>query len=159
MNTKQQLLSMLVSQLVQVLRDIDVSIESTRQEALQAPSRMESRYDSAKQEASYRANELIERRLHIQDDAKNLEKYMAEGIKQCNAVEEGALIGVHDDAGKKSMYFLLPAGQGEILSYPETEEKVFVISTQSPIASAFMHKQVGDVCAYRDKKYEIVSIQ
>ncbi len=156
---KQRLISLLINQLSGVLHDLDVSIESTRQEALQAPSRMESRYDSAKQEASYRANELIERRLRIQEDIKNLSAYAIRDAGMQDGIEEGTLFSVQDDRKKVSRYFLLPAGQGEVLVHPDTGENIFVISLQSPIASVFLDKKTGDACVYRDRRYVILSVQ
>ncbi len=120
------------------------------QEAIQAPGRMESRYDSSKQELSYEANR-IQQRMDMLEENMNI----ISAFRQSNDISSagvGSLISARKDNGQSCAFFILPSGEGELV------ESVMVISPKSPIFPAMEGKKAGESFSFRDTAYIIESI-
>lgn len=143
----------LYGQIQQKLREAIESTRTqlrlTRDEAIAAPGRMESRYDSTKQEASYHASALIARldELTKRLAAVSQNQPMPEGG---GSVQIGSLVAV-SRGGKKSYVFVVAAGEGEELHSNAIESPATATSPQSPIGSLIMRKKAGQSCEFRGK--------
>ena len=156
---KQELLQKLIQQLLQSIKELDSYIEAEKEAAIQAPSRMESRYDSEKQEASYRANELMERKEFMMQAMKIITEFIPHIPQRCIKMEIGALITTQDDQQNTRIYFILPAGEGEIIEQNNVSDHIFILSPHSPIFSTLEGKQIGDTYVFRDKMFTVVDIK
>ncbi len=155
---KGELLQQLITQLTKTIKDLQIYAENERNAALQAPSRMESRYDSEKQEASYRANELIERKYFIEQIIQTLTSFASTLPAVCEQVKMGALIKTQDEAGTIRNYFILPAGEGEVISRETPQDHIFILSPNSPLFPLLENKKLNDTYLFRDKQFTITDI-
>ena len=156
---KQTLIQKLIEQLTQNTKELDAYIEKERTGAIQAPGRMESRYDSEKQEASYRANTLMERKALIAQTIQTITEYTKDLPEKSDTIEIGALVTTQDTTRKKRTYFILPTAEGEPLQNPNTKEPILVLSPQSPIFPHIHKKKNGDTYEFNEKTYTIVDVQ
>ncbi len=156
---KQELLQQLTKQLSQSIKDLDAFIISTQEEAIQAPGAMQSQHDTTKREAGYRMNELVERRAHLSQSIKTITDFVPRILPHYNHGEIGALVITQDTQNNKKNYFLLPAGEGEIIEKEDTAHHIFIISPQSPLFSLLEGKRVGETYTFRDKIITIQDIQ
>jgi len=156
---KQTLIQKLIEQLTQNTKELDTYIEKERAGAMQAPGRMESRYDSEKQEASYRANTLMERKALIIQTIQTITEYAKNLPEKSDIVEIGALITTQDTTDKKRIYFILPTAEGEPLQDPNIKELILVLSPQSPIFPHIHKKKKGDTYEFNGKTYTIIDVQ
>lgn len=156
---KQELLQILLKQLTQNIIELNTYIESERAGALQAPSRMESRYDSEKQEASYRANKLMERKAFIEQSIKAITEYIPHLSPTNTNIGLGSFVVVSDEQNNKKNYFILPAGEGEIIEREDVSHHIFILSPSSPLFSMLERKRIGDTYTFRDKIFTVQEIQ
>ncbi|MEK6935121.1 MAG: GreA/GreB family elongation factor [Nanoarchaeota archaeon] len=157
---KKALLGILISNASQELERMTEATDKMRQSAIDAPGRMESRYDSSKQEYSYLADSMNARRIELNDALSALQQF--DLPENQNSVDIGTLVKLMDESAQKvNSYFVLPAAGGE---YIETEEgEVTIITQQAPLCAAMMGLKKDDVFTFihrgKDRIYKIIDIQ
>ena len=108
--------------------------------------RIESRYDTFREEAQFLAGGQERRCLELQETIRALQRFMtdcfslAPGSQQ---IRPGALVRVLDENGREEDYLLSPHGGGMTV---ETEQgKLWIISVQSPLGSGLKGKCAGQI--------------
>ena len=121
-------------------------VKNATQDAIVVPSRMESRYDSTREEYSTRAAAF----QRIVDDLKLLKAALQELLKMDSSgdkVEIGSIIVYRINDTESQMALILPQNGGGILETPVGE--VLLISKRSPIGAEMLKHQEGDVFIFK----------
>lgn len=140
---KSKLLKQLMDTLEEKMSITNNSFKRAQKDAIEAPGRMESRYDSTKQESSYLANSFNRRSLEIDQDIKILESLSKSTLQDTNVIEIGSVVRLKESGQTDDeWYIILPVGGGETLYDNSTE--IFVISPHSPLADCLLEKRKGD---------------
>jgi len=154
-NTKKQLLQKLIEKMEEKEKEISVQIERNRQGVIESPGRMQSRYDSMKQELSYLVDSLCKRLGDLKKEILNLKKFSSDEAIS-NKVELGAVVEVESNKDKK-VFFMLPAGAGETVRDKELGE-ITILNFASPLGKSLFGKVVDEEITVAAKKYLITKI-
>jgi hypothetical protein len=156
---KIQLLDNLREKLETVHENKAKAYKSTRQAALDAPGRNESRYDSTKVETGWLADGIARGIQDLEDGLL--------ALRQFNFNDTGNIVSVGDiirlcDTKERTLtdLFILPYGAGEILQTDEGE--VTVITPQTPLAQIALEELVGSFVVLQnteDREYIILEKQ
>lgn len=138
---KKSLLRLLCEKMEKTLQTAQTELETTKQSAIDSPGRMESRYDSAKEELSSLANSMQNRVAQLQQNIARLRNFRISDLPQEEA-EIGTLVEMTHKIEKK-FYFILPAGGGETIESPDLDAKVTVITPSSPLSNSLRGKKIG----------------
>ena len=140
---KQTLLEKLRQQARAQLHDLTQSQRVSQAGATHEETRAEDPKDTRATEASYLARGLAERAEQLEAELERLNAFAAPAMASEDVVKPGALVRVEEaEGGAETIYFLLPAGGGEVLSLGEV--RVRVLSPRSPIGRALVGREVGD---------------
>lgn len=153
---RQHLYGQVQQKLREAIESTQTQLSFTRDEAIAAPGRMESRYDSTKQEASYHASALIARldELKKRLAAIGQDQPMPAGRA---IVQIGSLVAI-ERAGRTSHVFVVAAGEGEELHSDALDAPITAISPQSPIGSLLVGRMKGQACDFRGETITISDI-
>jgi len=130
---KSELIESLTDRLGVELEKIVLSAESTRQASINAPSAMQSRYDTSRIEQGYLADTLNMRSVGLKKGLHSLgflslpENPITVGV--------GCVVRVKDDFGTDD-YLILPYGGGETIETAQGE--VIVVTPDAPLAQSMM---------------------
>ncbi len=149
---KRQVMQQLEKMVREEIEKQKQAIEETRQAAIEAPGRMESRYDTTKVEMSWLADGLNRRLGEMQD---MLYAVTALGAGQCQVVCHGALVSCLRGS-KKFHYLIVPGGSGRYVRTAEGE--VICVSPVAPICQAIMGLGVGEKAMFGKEQVEIVAV-
>lgn len=153
---KQQVLQQLIQQLERTSGIVAKAAERTRQEAITAEGRMQTRYGSEKEETGYLADGLSQRNQEIQKGIDLLRSFTLPQIS--HRVERGCLVRLADERGEPNDYFILPYGGGESLATEYGE--ITVLSPTAPLGRLILNKTKGDRLPFNGAKqnYTIVDV-
>ena len=155
---KKEVIKALLEKLSEALSLAERQLEQARQGAIEAPGRMQSRYDSAKQEFSYLAESYQKRIFQIKNEISTLEEWKVRQTSK-EIVDVGSLVETEEDRNKKkSFYFILPAGAGEIVKNRRLRKTITIISVKSPLAKELLNKRVGDSLVIASRKLTITCL-
>jgi len=157
---KKGILELLATSLEHEIASLRAGYESARRASVEAPGRMQSRYDSMGIEAGWVASGL----------AKNLDEKVRALVtlrsfnppEGCKRVGLGVLLGIGAEPEKvEAVLFVLPVMGGTLLKIPGEDLPVRIVTPQSPLGSSLMGKTVGDPVALRgaDKESEILFLE
>lgn len=160
LSTKNQILCLLVNKLEETLNVLHAQYKRTRQEAIDAPGRMHSRYDSAKQELSYLAESIQKRIMQLSDEIRMLKNLNLSDYESINGITLGSLIEMQtEDELETRLYFILPVGGGNVIKNESINNNdIVVITPASPIYKILKNKNEGDDIVIGNKKLLISSI-
>ncbi|MCL5411424.1 MAG: GreA/GreB family elongation factor [Patescibacteria group bacterium] len=141
---KGELLAKVIVDLLKTADTFTNSSRSARQASIEAPSKMESRYDSTKSEQDWLSHELAVASNEIRQKIAAIREV---DLSPSQTVREGSLVFVgteRDDGDKatKEGYFVLPSGSGVVI-HEENFPEVTVITPKSPMGKAIMGMSVG----------------
>ncbi len=156
---KQELLQRLIKQLEQNIKDIEIYVVSSQEEAIQAPGAMQSHHDTTKSEAGYRVNGLIQRKAFLLQAIQALNDFIPQIPPICAKIELGAYTTIQDNQNNKRNYLILPAGEGEVIKQEDLSSHVFILSPNSPLFPLLENKKLNDTYIFRDKQFTITHIQ
>jgi len=140
---KSKLLQQLMNTFEEKASATNKSFKRAQKDAIEAPGRMESRYDSTKQESSYLADSYNRRSFEIDQAIKALESLPESTLQDTNVIEIGSVVRLKESGQTEDeWYIILPVGGGETLNDNSTE--IFVISPHSPLADCLLEKRKGD---------------
>lgn len=131
-------------------REFDVLVaahKSTKEGATHEESRPENDKDTRALEQSYLARGQAERVVALQEDLQKLALLSLRPLSSDSTVTLGALITVESASGEIQMYFLVPAGAGETLSFQDATVKV--VTPGSPLGKSLLGSRVGDEISVR----------
>ena len=138
--SKQKVYAMLVEEISQVIARLTKGYESTSDAAAKAQGRMESRYDTIKEEQSKLAD-AIGMQVYEQRERLRLLQYFWSTITMTveTVIGHGSLVIVETE-NQEEVYFLIESGSGyafEIAGY-----EITCISLQTPLARVLIgHRQ------------------
>lgn len=138
---KRQLVDALVREIEESIERLKVSFESTRQAAIQAPGRMQSRYDTTKEEQSKVADGIGMQILKHEAALASVRSFSRSGEQTGDVVTTGSLVLVK--SAVEEVYFLIvPSGAGRTVVVEDKE--ITSISPEAPIAAALLGHRSGD---------------
>jgi len=114
--------------------------------ATHVENRAEHAKDTRATEASYLARGLAQRVAELEQSARLLESLTLREFSPDDPIEVTALIGLEDDNGDVSTFFLVPAGGGEKITVGG--ETIRTITPTSPLGCALVSRSVGDEFAF-----------
>src|SRR3989344_4566230 len=142
---KTTILDKLLQSIIENAGFIESQIEQKSKDMSEAPGRMQSRYDSSKQEIGYMVDSLNKRLLRIRQDMFMIERFKRESTENCDACQDvvvGSVVQL-EIGGEKEFYLILPAGGGT--SFPvEGVGEITIISPDSALAKAIIGGKNGD---------------
>lgn len=140
---KELLIQMVTKELLRRAEASSRSAKSARKASIEAPSKMESRYDSAKSEQDWLSHAFA---LAGAETRQDIEKIQTVDLRPSGTVRDGSVVTTETSDGNTERYFLLPGGAGVILQEESIQKDIAVIDPRSPIGSALMRKVAGDRC-------------
>jgi hypothetical protein len=118
--------------------------ESAKFNSIDAPHRMESRYDTSGIEAAWLSDGLAGK---IQEKRKlitQISGFSLEAVNVSNKVIPGCIVeAVEKNTGAKTMYFLLPFNSGGYTLNADGTE-IIIVGIGSPIGKKMLLKQIHD---------------
>lgn len=153
---KKEILRTLIKKLEADIVDANKQYKQTRQDIIDAPGRMQARYDSSKQEFSYIADSLHERISQLQQEVIELKKCEFVNAAQ-NKVSLYSLVKTKDK-GRENFYFILPAGGGKTIKSQNLEEETIIITPSSPLGGVLLNKKIGDLILIGSRELIITAI-
>ena len=154
---KEALLAEIIRQLEDEIKKLRESFEEAKLTSIEAPGRMQSRYDTMGVEAAWVADGL----------AKSLEEKV-EGVYRLKnfklpenpeKVSLGCIVGIgREDAGVENLYFILPACGGMNMVI-DNNAIVQTVMPQAPVARALIGKSLEDEVLVRRDRNEPDTIQ
>lgn len=133
---------------------IDLQLKTTRQLAIDSPGRMQSRYDSSKQELSYLVDSHQERLIQIKKEQVLLKNFKF-GLAG-DEVRTGDMVEVNSDSNQL-FYFILPCGGGQIIEVSDFGQ-ITVITHLSPLGKMLLGKMEGDLFMFNGKELEVIQV-
>ena len=85
---KTTILDKLLQSIIENAGFIESQIEQKSKDMSEAPGRMQSRYDSSKQEIGYMVDSLNKRLLRIRQDMFMIERFKRESTENCDASQD-----------------------------------------------------------------------
>jgi len=123
------------------------AINSAQKEAASHKGRMESRYDTFREEAQAKRDDYKKQLLYIQKSLSILNEIPIEVV---NMVQLGSIIETSENS-----YFI---SIGILDTINVDRQKYLLISPESPIGQMFLGKKSGDEFEFRGKKIKINNI-
>jgi hypothetical protein len=145
---KTALLQEIIQKLETEIQALRGSFKEAKLTSIEAPGRMQSRYDTMGVEAAWVADGL----------AKSIEEkvegtYRLKNINLPDSPERvslGCVVGIGPDGGDiENVYFILPACGGMIITIPNSDLTVQTVMLQAPVARALIGKSIDDEVAVR----------
>ncbi|MEK7593382.1 MAG: GreA/GreB family elongation factor [Patescibacteria group bacterium] len=147
---KEKLKKELLDKLKKDLLDNKLRYKKAKEAAIDSPGRMQSRYDSSKEEFNYEAEAIQKRIFEIKKNIEELEN-LSINFNNDN-INIGSVIKIKINDEIKN-YFISPAGGGEILN-----NDIMVITPLSPIGKILLDKKENESINFNDKKIKIIEI-
>lgn len=132
----------------------DLQMRTTRQLAIDSPGRMQSRYDSTKQELSYLVDSYQNRLSDIKKEKSVLENFKI--VPAGEEIKTGDMVEL-DTGSTRQFYLILPYGGGVVTEVPNFGG-VTVITPLSPLGKILLGKIVGDSVVCNGKEFKIMQI-
>ncbi len=110
--------------------------------AVHEETRQEDPKDTRAIEATYLARGLAERVETLRSEIAVVGSMEPRTFAPEDAIALGALLGIEDEEGAETAYFLAPCGGGEKITVEGTV--IQVLTTTSPLGSALIERCVGD---------------
>jgi len=108
--------------------------------------RMESRYDTFKQEAQYEV-EAQELRISKYKDGISQIRALLEDASNMNSspkIQIGSIVKLASESGEEKSYILSPAGGGIVVK--EESLSIFTLTPESPLGKQLLGLKIGDEC-------------
>lgn len=143
-DTKRELLKLAIQHFEKEAETLKQSAEEARQGAINAPGRMQSRYDTRKEELSALHGSLQEKYIEMQS-AISLIKGI--DVRKIDTIRSGAIVKVDDQTQNRPYtYFVIPRGGGEIVRLGD--EEISLITFASPLGKALFRHRAGDTVKF-----------
>lgn len=129
------------------------SFETARRASIEAPQRMQSRYDTLAIESAWLADSLAESFRSKQEAITRLRQMrLPETPDRCFV---GCVVGIGPtEENIESVYFLVPAAGGVDLEVDGLAFPVKTVTLQAPAGKALVGKSVGDEVSIRKGRVE-----
>ncbi len=155
---KKQILDSVLEQLEEECRFLRQAAKAAEEAATSEESKPENEYDTRALEASYLAQAQGKRLQELQKMMEHLKSFPTRE-NPGSLIASGSLVQV-DSEGNTLWYFLLPWGAG--LQAIANNEKITVVSLDSPLGLALQGKKAGDIFTFSrpkgSREYEILQV-
>lgn len=139
---KKAVIEAVIASLVKAATSSDRASKEARQASIEAPSKMESRYDSTKSEQDWLAHGLA---IMSAQHKVAIREIQAIDPTPRDHVQIGSLVTIEEDTGgMPETYILLPSGIGTTVEVDG--KKVMVVTPESPMGKAVLGKDVEAWC-------------
>lgn len=156
---KKELVDLLRKNIEYNLLTNEKQLKRTRRDVIEAPGRMQSRYDSARQEYGYLADSLQKRVDQIRRDLSILDNYQfKKESSNSGEVCVDSIVRTASENDNEKTYFLFLVGGGTILKSSLLKNEVTVVTHVSPLGKGLLGKTVGDSIKVASEKQEIAEI-
>ncbi len=141
--SKQKVYEMLIEEINQVIDRLTKVYETTSDAAVKAQGRMESRYDTTKEEQSKLADAIGMQVYEHRKRLKSLQYFWSITTKNVGTViGPGSLVIVEAD-NQEEVYFIIESGSGYVFELEGCE--IVCISVQTPLAQSLTGHKQGEV--------------
>lgn len=140
---KASVLLALRQRLAESLERLTAAQASAQSGATHSENRQEHAKDMRSTEASYLSRGLADRAETLANDVATLQAFTPRLRGDEDVVQIGDLVGLVDEGGTQTIYFLAPVGGGEKLDV--AGERILVVTPRSPLGEALVGSQLGDV--------------
>lgn len=141
--SKQKVYELLVGEINKGIVRLQTGYESVSDAAIKAQGRMESRYDTVKEEQSKLADSIGVGILEQKERLKQLQYFWSTISSTAgHIVGLGSLVTI-ESGGQEEMYFIIKSGGGHIFQLDDCE--ITCTSVETPIARSLLGHQKGDV--------------
>ena len=129
-----------------------IALASIHDAAIEAPGRMESRYDTTKTEMSWLADGLNQRLSEMHD--------LLQAVRQISAapresVGEGALVSCQR-GDRRQCFLIIAGGAGKEIKTPDGS--VTCMSPSAPLCQQLLGLSVGETASFRKEELVILGI-
>jgi hypothetical protein len=140
---KSKLVAAIVASIEKEIAQIKVGFEEARLTSIEAPGRMQSRYDTMAVEAAWVASGLS-KTIAEKASAMHALRHM-ELPTSPKRVRLGCVVGVGPEGGEvAALYFIVPGGGGMSLPVDGTALTVQTVTAGAPSSRALISKELGD---------------
>ncbi len=153
---KKELLGVLSGIKQDALNEIQKHSDRVKQEAIEAPGGMQSRYDSSKQELGYLVDSLENRISQLKRDIAILKSQKIDNDSK-EKVDICALVEI-EERQKSDFYFISSAGGGEKIKNHFLGKEIKIISPSSPIGAVLMGRVAGESVFLGQRTLTIISV-
>lgn len=144
---KTPLVEQLADQLRQSVRVALAAGGEAAREAQEGATPAERRENAlASREYAYLAKGQTRRAEAVNRELQQLERFRPEALAAGARVKLGAIVEIEDDdTGEGRTFFLAPAGAGRVLTGPDGDGLISVVTPASPIGKAVLGARRGDI--------------
>lgn len=139
---KESLLRTLRERLKSEFDTVVAAQRATQEAATHEEAKPENDKDTRALEQSYLARGQAARVIGLQEDLKLLASLVLREFNEESQAAVGALVGTIDESGAEQLYFLAPAGAGQILELGA--ETVKVVTPSSPLGKSLLGARIDD---------------
>ncbi len=156
---KQKLIDDVIQQLEAELARARVAAQASHEAATAEENRPENQFDTRALEASFLARGQAARVSELERSINVLRTLPLRPFEKDAPIQAGALVTLACDDAELT-HFVLPAGAG--LQAASGQQRVAVVTTNSPLGGELLGKSAGDSFVFRRagaaKEYDIVSV-
>lgn len=153
---KQEIIELACKTISGIIDDTKRQFDRTRQDVIEAPGRMQSRYDSSKQESGYLADALLKRLARLRSELTMIGSIKIN--KTCaGIIEAGSLVVIIEEEKRRFFMILLGAG-GTIVKSTILNCAVTIITPVSPIGKTLMNAAKGDLVIFDQREMTVDSV-
>lgn len=151
---KSKVLELLLASLDEETARLRGEYEVARHTSIDAPGRMQSRYDTTGIEAAWVASGLA---ASLNEKVRALTVMTSFRLPEhCETVVLGAIVGLGTPPDKlRFIFFLLPAMGGTSVTLPSLQVPIRVVTPASPLGQRLLGNEVGDLIAVNGSEGEL----
>jgi len=155
---KEAIFNQIIAQLRDAQEKTIQARDAAQTEANAHIGRMESRYDTFKEEAQYEVEAHELRIARYQDGIKNIRALLADAraISAYQTVQIGSIVALADESGAEKWYVLSPAGGGIIVK--DGDASIFTLTPDAPLGKRLLGLKVGYTCKLNKSCWTIKEI-
>lgn len=153
---KQEIIESARNTISGIIDDTKRQLDRTRQDVIEAPGRMQSRYDSSKQESGYLADALQKRLTQINGELTRIGSIKIDKTSS-GIIETGSLVAIIEGE-KKRFFMILLGGGGTIVKSTILNCAVTIITPVSPIGKTLMNMAKGDLVIFGQREMTVDSV-
>ncbi len=155
MNLRETVRQAIVERLTQDLVHAEQHRKEAQEESNRHIGRMESRYDTFKEEAQYLADSHAREVARLQTDLTILSRLGDQNQPASISIEPGAVFSLQSER-KLRHFYLAPAGGGAAIQIEGIEYTL--VSTESDLAQVVLGKHKGDFFLFRNKEWTVETV-
>jgi transcription elongation GreA/GreB family factor len=143
---KRHIFEQIIANFQSAQKNAEQERDAAQTEANSHIGRMESRYDTFKQEAQYEVEAHESRILKYKDGIDRIQALLADAsiLNPNPTIQIGSGIKLQFATGEEKFYILAPTGGGVTIT--EGNNSIFVLTPNSPLGKQLIGLKIGDTC-------------